>query len=46
MRDMPFFMTNKNWYEFDFEKRCFILTDKAPKEAVESYEEYVKDLKK
>jgi transcription initiation factor IIF auxiliary subunit len=42
MRDMPYFMTNEDWYEFDFEKRIFVLTDKAPEKAKESYEEYLK----
>ena len=39
---MPYFMTNEDWYEFDFEKRIFVLTEKAPEKAKESYEEYLK----
>jgi hypothetical protein len=35
-------MTNESWYEFDFEKRIFVLTEKAPEKAKESYEEYLK----
>lgn len=46
MRDIPFFMTNKEWYEFDFKKRCFVLTDKATKEAKQSYKEYMEELNK
>ena len=42
VRDMPYFMTNEGWYEFDFEKRIFVLTEKAPEKAKESYEEYLK----
>jgi hypothetical protein len=42
MIDMPYFMTNEDWYEFDFEKRIFVLTEKAPEKAKESYEEYLK----
>ena len=42
MRDMPYFMTDKNWYKFDFKKRMWVLTDKAPDKAKESYEEYIK----
>ena len=42
MRDMPYFMTNEEWYEFDFEKRIFVLTEKAPEKVRESYEEYLK----
>ena len=36
-RDKPYFMENEEWYYFDEEEWCFKLTDKAPKEAVESY---------
>ena len=39
---MPYFMTNEDWYEFDFEKRIFVLTEKAPEKTKESYEEYLK----
>jgi hypothetical protein len=42
MKDMPYFMSNKKWYKFDFNKRIFILTDEAPEKANESYEEYIK----
>lgn len=43
--DMPYFMTNEDWFEFDFDKRIFVLTEEAPKEAKESYEEYMKIVK-
>lgn len=43
MRDMPYFMNDKKWYEFDFEKKIYILTKDAPEEAKESYEEYRKE---
>ena len=46
MKDMPYFMNNENWYEFDFEKRMFVLTDEAPQEAKASYEEYIKTINK
>lgn len=38
--DVPYFMTNKDWYTFDAEKWRFVLTDKAPKEAAKSLEEF------
>jgi len=38
--DEPFFMTNEEWYEFDTELRRLVLTDKAPPEALESYNEF------
>ena len=44
MMDRPYFMENKEWYEFDFDKRKFVLTNKAPEKAKESYEEFYKEL--
>lgn len=41
---MPKFMENQEWYYFDFDKKKYVLTDKAPKEAVESYKQFYKDL--
>ena len=45
MQDMPYFMTDKQWYTFDFDKRMFVLTEHAPDEAKESYDEYLKNRK-
>ena len=45
MKDMPYFMSNERWFEFDFDKRIFVLTKEAPEKAKESYEEYMKHLK-
>lgn len=42
MKDMPYFMSNEKWFEFDFVKRIFILTEEAPPKAKENYEEYIK----
>lgn len=44
MLDMPYFMENEDWYKFDFEKKIFVLTEKALKEAKKSYEEFYKQL--
>ena len=41
---MPYFITNEEWYYFDYQKRKFVLTDKAPKKARESYDEYYKEV--
>lgn len=38
----PFFMTNSEWYYHDEKDFCYKLTDKAPKEAVESYIDHYK----
>lgn len=40
MQDFPYFMTNTEWYEFDPQKGKYVLTDKAPKKALESYKEF------
>ena len=46
MFDMPYFMNEEDWYEYDWEKEKYILTDKAPKEAKKSYEKFYKELEK
>ena len=43
--EKPYFMENKAWYYFDEEEWCYKLTDMAPKEAKESYEEFYKEPK-
>lgn len=42
MLDRPYFMENEKWYYFDFNKKSFVLTKDAPKEAEKSYKEYVR----
>ena len=39
----PYFLKNKDWYYFDTKQRKIVLTDKAPKEAVESYEKFMNE---
>ena len=46
MVDMPYFMTNKKWYRFDYKQKKFVLTDAAPKEAQKSYDDYMREVKK
>lgn len=36
----PYFMQNKEWFYFDENEFIYKLTDKAPKEAVESYKKF------
>ena len=36
----PYFLKNPEWYYHDDETNRYFLTDKAPKEAVESYNEF------
>ena len=44
--ERPYFMTNKEWYYYDESDECYKLTDKAPPEAVKSYEEFQEELEK
>ncbi len=37
MVDMPYFMENDEWYYFDSTQRKYLLTEKAPQKAQESY---------
>jgi hypothetical protein len=39
---MPYFMENKEWYEYDFDLGICVLTDKAPPKAVKSYKDFYK----
>ena len=39
-RNVPYFMKNKDWYYWDEKAERFKLTNKAPKEAIESYNEW------
>lgn len=38
--DIPYFMENAEWYEFDLDKGIYVLTEKATKEAKESYKDF------
>ena len=44
--DEPYFATNENWYYYDEVDEIYKLTKKAPIEAIESYEEFYKELEK
>lgn len=33
-----FWKSNPDWYRYDFEKNCILMTDKAPIEAIKSFE--------
>lgn len=39
---MPYFITNKDWYYYDDTEEKFKLTEKATKEAKESYKNFYK----
>lgn len=41
--EKPYFMTNKEWYYYDPMEMVCKLTDKAPQEAIDSYNEYYSD---
>lgn len=42
MREKPYFLTNKEWYTVDpdDDDRGYKLTDKAPQEAIDSYNDF------
>lgn len=40
LQSKPYFMENEEWYYHDKKKNKYFLTDKAPKKAVESYNEF------
>ena len=40
MKEQPYFMSDQAWYYFDEADFCYKLTDQAPPEAVQSYEEF------
>lgn len=46
MQDRPYFMENKEWYAYDFEKRVYYCTDKAPEKAKQSLKEFYKAINK
>ena len=42
-KNKPYFMENEDWYYWDEEAWSYKLTDKAPKEAIESYKEFYRE---
>lgn len=42
--ETPYFLTNPEWYYFDEKEFKYKLTDKAPREAIDSYNEFYKKL--
>lgn len=40
MVDMPYFMTNPNWYYYDYKDAVYKLTEKAPEKARQSYKDF------
>lgn len=45
-QDYLIFLKNKEWYYWDKNQWKYILTNKAPREAVESYKEFYKEVNK
>lgn len=44
--EKPYFLTNKEWYEYDEKNKVYILTSKATEKAKESYKEFYKQIEK
>lgn len=41
--DIPYFLSNPKWYYYDEDEGIYRLTSKAPKKAIESYNEFYAD---
>lgn len=44
--DMPYFMTNEQWYYFDNVEKKYKLTETAPEMARKSYEQFWEEVAK
>lgn len=44
IQEMPYFLSNDEWYYYDYKEMKYKLTDKAPKEAIESYRQFYKEI--
>ena len=44
-QDYVYFLKNKEWYYYDASEGKLKLTDKAPQEAIDSYNEFYSDKK-
>lgn len=42
--EMPYFFINKEWYYYDGKEKKYKLTDKATKEAIQSYYDFYANL--
>lgn len=42
----PYFMSDKKWYFFDTKNFCYKLTNNAPIDAINSYNDFYNKLKK
>ena len=42
--ERPYFMNDLEWYDYDKDVGKYILTDKAPPTAIESYKEFYRAL--
>lgn len=40
IQDKPYFMSNEEWWFYDWEEMKYKLTDKAPEKAIQSYNEF------
>lgn len=40
-KELPYFMSNKEWYRYNKESMQIEMTDKAPADAIKAYEEFM-----
>lgn len=41
--ETPYFMTNKEWFYYDNNLSKYVLTNKAPKKAIDSYNKWYEE---
>lgn len=41
--ETPYFMTNKEWFYYDSKQCKYVLTDKATKKAIDSYNKWYEE---
>lgn len=46
LMEIPYFMTNEDWFYFDEEEFCLKLTEKAPPKAIKSYKKFYRQRKR
>lgn len=44
MVDMPYFMTNDEWFYYDYKTKKYKLTEKAPYKVKKSYEDFYSNI--
>ena len=43
-KNEPFFLKNKDWYTYDYDKCRYVIKDTAPEKVKENYKRFYKEL--